>query len=245
MNSGVYTAFSGMQARLNALEVLANNLANLNTTGFKEEKAFFTFFNQSLEGSQGSDSLSETVNRTVQTHTALNLETGSLTATGQDMDIAIEGNGFFVVDTPHGIRYTRNGGLHRNAQSVLSTAEGFPLKGTDDRPISIGPGKIRISTNGTVSEDGTQVGRLKMIAFKDVSALQMEGHSLFVSHANPDAEHPSDATVRSGYLEQSNVNAVSSIAQMVEILRHFESLQKSVDLIMNDINTKAIERLGR
>jgi flagellar basal-body rod protein FlgF len=244
MNSGIYTAFSGMQSKMDALEVLANNLANLNTTGFKEEKAFFTLLNQSINASTGSDNLTQAINQTVQTQTALNVAAGSLTHTGGNLDVAIEGNGFLVVDTPRGIRYTRNGSL-QVAQSVLATSEGFPIKGDNDRAIPLGPGNIQISGDGAVSVDGAIVGRLKVVAFEDVSKLQNEGNSLFVSSANPASERPSGATIRSGYLEQSNVNAIYSITQMVDILRHFESIKKSVDLIMNDINAKAIDRLGR
>jgi flagellar basal-body rod protein FlgF len=245
MDSGIYTAFSGMQSKMDALEILSNNLANLNTTGFKEEKAFFTLLNQSLEGLKGSGNLNEVINQSVQTRTALNVASGSLTHSGGELDIAIKGNGFLAVDTPRGIRYTRNGSLHLNDQSQLATSEGFPIKGDNDSAISIGPGTIQIRKDGAVSVNGAQVGRIKVVAFENVSMLQKEGNSLFVSRANPAAERPSDATIEWGYLEQSNVNAVSSIVQMVDILRHFESIKKSVDLIMNDINTKAIERLGR
>jgi flagellar basal-body rod protein FlgF len=245
MDSGIYTAFSGMQSKLDALDVLSNNLANLNTTGFKEEIAFFTFLNQSLEGSKGSENLNEAINQSILTQTALNVASGSLTPSGRDLDIAIEGNGFLAVDTPRGIRYTRNGSLHLNAQSLLATSEGFPIRGDNNSAISIGSGKIEIGKDGAVSVDGAQVGRIKVVAFEDVSTLRKEGNSLFASRANPAAELPSDATIRSGYLEQSNVNAVSSIVQMVDLLRSFESIKKSVDLIMNDINSKAIDRLGR
>jgi flagellar basal-body rod protein FlgF len=245
MDSGIYTAFSGMQSKMDALAILSNNLANLNTTGFKEEKSFFSLYVQSLGGSKGSENLNEVVNQSVQTQTALNFASGSLTPSGRDLDIAIEGNGFLAVDTPRGVRYTRNGSLHLNAQSLLATSEGFPIRGDNNGAISIGPGKIEINKDGAVSVDGTQVGRIQIVAFKDVSTLQKEGNSLFVSRANPDVERPSDATIRSGYLEQSNVNAMSSIVQMVDILRHFESIKKSVDLIMNDINAKAIDKLGR
>jgi flagellar basal-body rod protein FlgF len=245
VNNGIYTAYSGMQAQLDALEILSNNLANLNTTGFKEENAFFTCLKQSMDGSQGSGNLNETINQSVQTRGALNISGGSLTPTNRDLDIAIAGNGFLAIETPRGIRYTRNGSLHQNAQSVLATSEGFPVMGDNNQAISLGPGKIQIGADGTVSMDGAQVGRIKVVEFDDLSTLQKEGNSLFVSHATATAERGSDATIRSGYLEQSNVNAVSSMVKMVDILRHFESIKKSVDLIMNDINTKSIDKLGR
>jgi flagellar basal-body rod protein FlgG len=241
----MYTAFSGMQSKLDALEILSNNLANLNTTGFKEDNAFFTFMKQSLEGAKGSENLNEVINQSVRTGAALNASSGSLMHSGGELDIAIEGNGFLAVDTPRGIRYTRNGSLHLNAQSQLATSEGFPIMGDNNGAIPIGPGKIQIGTDGAVTVGGTRVGRIKVIAFDDVSTLQKEGNSLFASRANPVAERPSDAAIRWGFLEQSNVNAVSSIVQMVDLLRHFESIKKSVDLIMNDINSKAIDRLGR
>jgi flagellar basal-body rod protein FlgF len=244
VNSGIYTAFSGMQAQLDALDILANNLANVNTVGFKEEKAFFTILTKSLDDPQGSKSLNAAINQSIQTRSAVNADGGSLTETKRNLDIAIEGNGFLAVDTPRGIRYTRNGSLDLNAQSVLTTADGFPVIGDNGSTIKLGPGIKDIKENGAILLNGVEAGRLKVVAFDDLSALQKEGNSLFVSRANPSAERNSNAKIRSGYLEQSNVNAVSSIVQMVDLLRHFESIQKSVNL-MNDINTKAIDKLGR
>jgi flagellar basal-body rod protein FlgF len=245
VNSGLYTAYSGMRAQSDALEILANNLANLNTTGFKEERAFFTLLNQSLNASDQPDNLNTAINRSVMTQTALNSTEGSLSFTNGDLDLAITGNGFLVVDTPQGIRYTRNGNLHRNAQSILTTSEGFTVQGADGKPITLGPGKIHIGEDGSVSIENKPVNRLKIVAFDDLSGLQKEGNSLFVMKEGKSLAKPSDAKVQSGYLEQSNVNAVSSVVRMVDILRHFEAIQKSVNLLMNDINSKAIERLGR
>jgi len=245
MNSGVYTAYSGMKAQLDALEILANNLANLNTTAFKEEEAFFTYLNQSLDAFQGSDDFSATVNRSVLAQGALNGAEGSLTSTNRELDIAIAGNGFLVVETPRGVRYTRNGSLHLNAQSVLTTSDGYPVLGANSRAITLGPGKIQIGEDGVISLDDTQVNRLKLVAFDDLSKLSREGSSLFMSPSNQDAEKISNAAIKSGYLEQSNVNAVSSIVRMVNILRQFEAIQKTINLEMNDMNTKAIDKLGR
>jgi flagellar basal-body rod protein FlgF len=235
-----------MQAQLDALQILANNLANINTTGFKEEKAFFTFLNQSLESSPGADDLTETINRSVLARGTMNAAEGSLNPTNRELDIAIEGNGFLVVQTPGGIRYTRNGSLHLNAQSVLTTSDGFPVLGSaTGLPITLGPGKISINEDGEVSLDDAKIDRLKVVTFDNLSALEKEGNSLFISRAGQNSEKKSDAKIRSGYLEQSNVNPVSSVVQMVEILRHFEAIQKGVDLIMNDINGKVIDKLGR
>ena len=245
MNSGLYTAYSGLRAQSDALEVLANNLANVNTTAFKEERAFFALLHQSLETPNESGSLSTAINSSVLAYKALNPAEGSLNFSGRDLDLAIVGNGFLVIDTPQGTRYSRNGSLNLNAQSVLTTSEGFPVTGTSGLPIKLGAGKIQISEDGEVWLGNTRIDRLKIVSFDNLSTLEKEGNSLFLSREGQASEKPSTATIKSGYLEQSNVNPVSSIVKMVEILRHFEAIQKSVSLLMNDINSKAIEKLGQ
>ena len=245
MNSGIYTAYSGLKAQSDALELLSNNLANINTTAFKEETAFYTYLNQAAGSSQQNADLNSTINQSIRIGSIVNSESGSMSATGREMDIAIEGNGFLVVNTPRGIRYTRNGTLNLNAQSVLVASDGSPLIGESKKPITLGPGKIAIGENGEVFLDDVQIDRLKVVTFESVSSLQKEGNSFFRSQGDRSLEKNSDARIKSGYLEQSNVNPVSSIVRMVEILRHFEAIQKSVNLVMNDINTKAIEKLGR
>jgi flagellar basal-body rod protein FlgG len=234
-----------MRAQSDALDILSNNLANANTAGFKEEKAFFSLLDQSLHPSGEPQAMGIAINSSVLAGKALNMSEGSLSLTGRELDIAIAGIGFLVVDTPQGIRYTRNGSLHLNAQSVLTTSENFPVLGISGKKITLGPGKIQISNNGQVSLENTQVDRLKIVTFDDLSTLEKQGNSLFVARGAPNSEKPSDAAIQSGYLEQSNVNTVSSIVQMVQTLRHFEAIQKSVSLLMNDINSKAIEKLGR
>jgi flagellar basal-body rod protein FlgF len=253
LNSGLYTAFSGMQAQLDALEILANNLANVNTTAFKEQNSFITQLNKSVESMDQSGELARTVNQSVMTRAATNMMEGSLAPTHRDLDVAIEGNGFLVVQTPNGIRYTRNGNLHVNSNFVLTTSDGFPVLGADkNQPISVGPGIVKINKDGEVSlkdkedsPESNRMGRLKIVAFEDLSLLKMEGNSLFSGPGDSGAEKQSNAKIKAGFLEQSNVNAVSSVVKMVSVLRHFEAIQKSINLMMNDINAKAIDKLGR
>jgi flagellar basal-body rod protein FlgF len=242
VNSGIYTAYSGLKAQVDALDLLANNLANLNTPGFKEEMAFFTVLNAAGEIPQAE--LNSTVNRSVMTRGTVNPTEGSLNPTNRDLDIAIEGQGFLVVQTPHGIRYTRNGSLKLDGHGVLTTMEGAPVLGTEGRPITLGPGKISIGEDGTVAWNEALAGRLKVITFDDFTKLEKEGSSLLVSRAGREQEKNADAKIKSGYLEQANVNAVSSVVRMVEIMRRFEAIQKSI-VVMNDINSKSIEKLGR
>jgi flagellar basal-body rod protein FlgG len=244
MNSGIYTAYSGLRAQMDALDVLANNLANVNTAGFKEDNAFFTLLQQSISQSADPEPLNSTINESVITKAAVNPSAGSLRLTNRDLDVAIEGDGFLVVQTPGGTRYTRNGSLRLNEKSVLVTSDGFPVLGVTGRPITLGPGKIQISQDGQVSLNAVPVDSLKLVKFDDISALKKEGNSLFVQQAGVNAEKPSNAKISSGFLEESNVNSISALVRMVEIMRHFEALQKSVNLVMNEMNQKSIDNLG-
>jgi flagellar basal-body rod protein FlgF len=245
MNSGIYTAYSGMKAQADALEILSNNLANANTTAFKEDTAFYTYLNESAGSLKQRADLNNTINGSVKIGSFVNSEMGAMSATSRELDLAIEGNGFLVVNTPNGIRYTRNGSLNLNSKSVLVAVDGSPVLGMSGKPITLGPGKIAIGEKGEVFLDKTQIDCLKVVTFDKLSSLQKEGNSLFKSQADRSLEKGSDAKIKSGYLEQSNVNPVSSIVRMVEILRHFEAIQKSINLVMNDMNAKAIEKLGR
>lgn len=245
MNSGIYTAYSGLRAQMDALDMLANNLANVNTTGFKEDSAFFTLLQQSKDQPPQTDPLNATINQSVLAQAAMNPTAGSLRLTNRDLDVALEGDGFLVVQTPGGTRYTRNGSLRLNEKSVLSTSDGFPVLGATGQPITLGAGKIHIGEDGSVSLDGAPVDRLKAVRFDNVSTLQKEGGSLFaVKPGVQSPEKPSNAKISSGYLEESNVNAVASVVRMVEVMRHFEALQKSVSLMMNEVEQKSIEKLG-
>jgi flagellar basal-body rod protein FlgF len=241
MNSGIYTGYSGLRAQMNALEILSNNLANVNTTGFKEEKPFYTMVNQSL---QAAGQLEHAINgQAVLSRGSMNAANGALVLTNGELDVALAGPGFLAVQAPQGIRYTRNGALHRDARSTLCTADGHPVLG-ENGPIVLGPGKVTINEQGDVFAGEARVGRLRIAAFDNPQLLLREGNSLMLP---PYGQAPAAAgtTVRQGYLEQSNVNPITSVVGLVGIMRHFEAIQKSMNLLMNDINAKSIERLGR
>jgi flagellar basal-body rod protein FlgF len=244
VNNGIYTAYSGMKAQMEALDLLANNLANINTTGFKEQKAFYTLLNDSQSGTQAP------LESAVQSHAVLaeaafNLANGSLLETGRELDVALAGPGFLTVQTPAGLRYTRNGNLQTNASSQLVTVEGFPVLG-ERGAITLGPGKVEISEQGEVVVDGRQVDRLKMATFDNSVRLMREGDTLLAAPQGAPESRPADATaVKQGFLEQSNVNPVLSTVRMVEIMRHFEAIQKCMSMISNVVDAKSIEKLSR
>ena len=245
MNSGIYTAYSGMKAHSDALDIAANNLANINTIGFKSDRSFNTLLRESIADSGSPAEIGQTVNRSIRTDRSINYSDGVIASTGRDLDVAIRGDGFLTVQTARGERYTRNGNMHLDANSTLRTADGNPVIGVSGRPITLGPGEIQISDNGSVRLNGNEVDRLKVVVFQDISQLEKEGESLFFSKGGQAPTVRTDAVVRSGYLEQANINAVRSMVDMISIMRQFEAIQKSVAHEMNDMNSKVIERLGR
>jgi flagellar basal-body rod protein FlgF len=233
-----------MRAQMTALDLVSHNLANVNTTGFKEGRAFFTLLNQTLNNPDSSRLDAVINNQVVLAEGALNESDGSLVATNRDLDVALTGNGYLTVQTPRGLRYTRDGSLVIGKEDILRTRDGYAALG-EDGPIQLGPGKVRIDEQGGVYLNGNLVGRLKLVGFSDPRALQREGSSLMAPAGDKVQASPAKPEVRQGYLEQSNVNAVASVVGMIGILRHFEAIQKSVNLLMNDVNAKAIDRLGR
>ncbi len=164
MNTGVQAASSGMKAQIEALDILANNLANLNTNGYKEQKAFFSILSESAAA--GSDDDPSNV-RSVSAQGALNLADGSLQPTGRDLDVALVGEGFFAVQTPQGIRYTRNGSLRLNEKGELVVSGGYPVLDDSGGKMTIGPGKLNITEKGIVYSGNRKVGQLRLVTFEE------------------------------------------------------------------------------
>jgi flagellar basal-body rod protein FlgF len=245
VNNGIQAAAIGMKAQIDALDILANNLANLNTSGYKEQKAFFTILSEASSGSPAEDDDDPSKIRSSSAQSALNLTDGSLQGTGRDLDIALVGEGFLVVQTPQGLRYTRNGSLGLNGKYDLVFDGKYPVLDDKGGRITVGPGKINITDTGMVYADTRKIAQLKLVTFEQPAMLVREGNSLSAPPESNPTPKPAKAQVRQGFLEQSNVNAVAAIVEMVGIMRRFESVSKSVNLLINDLDAKSIEKLGR
>lgn len=208
-------------------QVLAHNLANADTPGFKAERVFARL----IEG-EG-----------VVARTATDQSQGTLTPTGRPLDLAIDGPGFFVVDTPDGDRLTRGGAMHVDDVGRLVTAAGHPLLG-EQGPIVVPPGAVEIDASGTVSVDGREVARLRMEAVPADVSLVRESGGLY----RPDAlRMPLDASqrrVRQGHLEESNVSPIESLVDMITVQRSFAAVQNSVR-VMDDVMGTIANDLGR
>lgn len=232
-----YIALSGMRARLDQLDRLAADLANSATAGYKGER--ITHMQEPRPSFQ--DSLDSAIDVSTSGR-RLDTAAGAIEATGRDLDVAIEGQGFFEVQTPAGPRYTRNGHFSRTADGTLTTDDGSPVMG-ENGPIQLGSGMVSIGEDGTVRAGDGVVGRLKMVAFADPGQLTQEGGSRL--DAGGQAPLPASGVVRTQALERSNVSVVSHVAELTTVTRAFEALQKSMSVLMNDIDGRAIDSFGR
>lgn len=238
MAGGAYSALSGMRTRLDELDRIASDLANVSTAGYKTERARTL----TVERDQFGPMLDSAVD-VVGGGQKVDFKPGVMATTGNPLDVAIEGRGFFAIETPAGVRYTRNGGFVRRADGLLTTAEGEPVLGDGGGEIKLGQGAVAIDADGTVRTGNTVAGQLQVAAFAD-SDLVRESGARF--RAIPGAEPQEfEGTIVGGALEQSNVSMIDRMVALTEVSRSFDLLQRGVSTLMNDLDAKAIQDLGR
>jgi flagellar basal-body rod protein FlgF/flagellar basal-body rod protein FlgG len=243
MDSGFYAACAGLLAQTDALDMTANNLSNLSTTGYKGQLQFY----RSLEATMGKHHLSP-LNQAVNDFgvlggEAVDLKTGEFQKTGNNLDLAIEGSGFFVVKTPAGIRYTRNGSFHTDAAGRLLTATGDQLMGQQD-PVVLPSGTIAISSDGTVSQQGAVVANLKLVTFKPGTSLKSEGDSYYQAPAGSE-QTADDPRLSQGMLESSNTNPVTGVVSLMTLQRHAQLLEQAVSIFHSVFNNAPGQDLSR
>ena len=238
MPGGTYSALSGMQARLTELDRLASDLANVGTAGYKTERdAKFA-----TERERFTAALDSAVDVTT-AGSRIDFRQGTIATTGRDLDVAIKGNGFFVVETPNGPRYTRNGSFTRQHDGTLTTMDGYPVLG-EGGPITVtGNGAVTIGEDGTIRAGRVDAGKLQIVDFAD-GELERDSGARFRATAGA-APTELEARVVGGALEQSNVSVVERVAVMTEVSRSFEALQRGISVLMNDIDGRAISELGK
>jgi len=241
MGSGFYAAFSGLAAKTQELDLLASNLANVSTTGYKGQLPFY----QELEASPHAARLGP-LNRAINDFgilggAAIDLSNGSVENTGNDLDVALEGSGFLTAQTQAGVRYTRNGSMKIGVNGDLETQSGDPVLGQQG-PIQIPSGKISISADGTISQNGAVVDKLRIADFPPGTQLAAEGNSYYSA---PDgSEQPAaDPRVRQGAIEASNLNAVEGTVSLIELQRQMELMQNALTIFHNDFNQPAAQTL--
>ncbi len=246
MNSGLYTAFSGLIARYDTLNVIANNLANVNTNGYKEDRLFFKLYDNALRGNSGNQ-IENAINSGLTTESgAINLTNGITVQTGNNLDLALVGKGFFVIQTPNGVRYTRNGNLTIDSTSKLTNQDGLPVLGENGKPITLPNKHVDIDSQGNISQDATPLSKIKLVDFSNPSGLQKEGNSLFKLVDSSIKEiTPGGLEVKQGFLEKSNVDPINTMIDMIEASRQFQFLTKSIEMLMTEVNLRVIDQVAK
>ena len=243
MDSGYYAAFAGLLARSQALDVAAGNLANAGTAGYRAER---DYFRSAILGQTALDSrLDTTVNAFgVLGGSRLDLSQGALTPTGNPLDLAIEGEGFFRIETKQGVRYTRNGQFERAQDGTLTTQSGESLLDASGKSIRVPAGEIGVGTDGAVSVNGAVAGRIALAGFASGAAIEAEGANRY---AVADGAQPGAATgvIHQGSLEASNQDVVGGSLTLVLMQRQAEMMQKAVSIFSNDFDRTASEDLPR
>jgi flagellar basal-body rod protein FlgF len=247
MIKGIYSATSGMLAEAMRTDTISNNLANVNTPGYKKDVVVTKDFASTLIerindgneapviGSMGVGVIVDEV-KPVQTQ-------GPIRQTGNPLDVAVEGKGYFVVQTPNGIRYTRNGTFTQNSQGELVTQDGFRVLGSNSRPIQLNGSKVAITGEGNVLIDNVQTNTLQYVEFTNEKQLDKEGYSLYSA---PNGVQPQKATgrLRQGYLEMANVNVVSEMVNLISNYRAYEVNGKTVQA-HDQLLQKAVNEVGK
>lgn len=238
MDNATYTALTRQSGLMNEMRVVANNIANLSTTGFRSEGVIFAEHIKALGPNDPSLSMA-----TASARQTL-LAQGTLTQTGGSFDLAIEGDGFFLVETPGGERLTRAGAFTPNENGDLVTPEGFRVLDAGGTPVFVpqGAGPVGIAPDGTISAGGQPVGQIGLVNPSNILGMVREDGVRF--RADDGFEPAVEGRMLQGFVEESNVNPVLEITRMIEVQRAYELGQSFLDKEDERIRS-AIRALGK
>ena len=235
------TAASGLQSRMEALDLVANNLANTTTGGFKLDREFYSVFTAADEDGDGASTKLPLIQKQW-----TDFSQGVLTPTGNALDLALSGKGFFAVNGPSGPLYTRNGSFQLSPSGQLTTSDGYAVRDISGQPIqSQSQAPLEVGADGSITQGGQALGQLQVVDFPDPSVLQKLGNSYFMP-GNPKTVPvlATDTTVQQGKTENSNVAPAESAVRLVGLMRQFEMLQKAIT-ITTDMNKQALTEVAR
>lgn len=247
MNRGIFTIASGALAALARMDAVAQNLANVNTAGYKAEHPEFRLREFGTDGvhTAANAIVGKAAGEVVEVERVRDFSQGPLQQTGNPLDVAITGDGFFVVNTANGERYTRSGNFSTDAEGYLVTGTGQRVQGTGG-DLQVKGNKIVIGADGNVQVDGRQAGALKLVGFGKTPALLPEGAGLF--KATPAAkQEPIDtanASITQGAVEGANIDAIGGMVELVDVSRGYEQYMKALER-MDQLTQKSINELGR
>jgi len=250
MSDGIYTALSGSLAQQHSLDVIANNVANASTAGFRGDRVVF---GEMLAGAQAQtapiDPRQPKAERTDQfvrvEQNQLDQTRGMMKQTGGKLDLALNSDGFFNVRTPQGDRLTRAGNFMMREDGQLSTTDGFAVLGEDDKPIGFPRDvkEIQIEQDGTVRADGLDIGKLSIKNVSDPTQLLREGTTTYAVKPGTSVVDAENVQIAQGMLEASNVNPVNGLNDLITVNRTFDALQRVIQTFQQ-IDQRTAKDLG-
>jgi flagellar basal-body rod protein FlgF len=243
MDNALYVGLSRQMTLRRELDIVANNIANANTTGFKVEELMVRTEPAKPARTNGG---SYPVKFVLDDGVARDFGQGALTQTGGDFDLAIEGQGFFKVSTAGGERYTRDGRFTMAPDGKLVTQNGAAVLDEGGGEILIDPlkGPVTFGKNGTVSQGAELLGKIAVVRPTDLASFRKDGDNLYRNTTNDTPQAAPDAKVHQGMLEASNVQSITQITKLIEVSRAYESVAKMMDQT-SELSRSAVERLGK
>ncbi len=245
MSQALYAAVSGAYNTQLRLDILTNNLANVNTVGFKEDKLYFHLPEADEEPKTLQEGEGFSISPPAQPYdTRTDFTPSPLRPTGNVLDMALEGEGFFCVQTPQGTEYTRRGDFSLTQDGKLITKEGYPVLGKKGEIVLQGR-KITVNETGEISVDGNPVDTLKVVGIKQPDMLKKVSSTLFAPENEGAGEKEIKAfKIKQGFLETSGVNGVRTMTEMIEVMRGYESYQKVIQFL-SEATKKSINEVGK
>ncbi len=246
MNQALYAAVSGASNSQMRLDVLTNNLSNVNTVGFKEDKLYFHIPDRKEDSRMSQKAAGFTMSPPSEPYeTRTDFSPSPLRPTNNVLDMALEGEGFFCVQTPEGKQYTRRGDFSLTESGKLITKAGYPVLGKNGEIVLTGKKNITVNETGEISVDGNPVDTLQVVGIGKPEMLQKVSGTLFRSPGGQvDEKEVKNLKIKQGFLETSGVNGVKTMTEMIDVLRGYESYQKIIHFL-SDVSKKSINDVGR
>jgi flagellar basal-body rod protein FlgF len=231
------SAVIGLFRQQRRYELISNNLSNVQTPGFKKDApVFHQVFSEALNPSLTALSSDSEISQTL-------FSQGEIQRSGNLLDLAIEGEGFFKIKTPEGIRYSRNGNLRLTQEGVLVQSNGFPVLGKNGE-ITLKGSKVAVEKDGTIKVDGETQDQLALVTFADLKGLLKQGKSLFKLETEQEEKAAEGGQILQGAQEGSNVNSMEEMVQLIDALRSFEACHKVVQ-VQDEMNARAVNDLAK
>jgi len=227
MDTTSYVALSRQDALQKQIDVIANNMANLNTVGFKSEEMMVA--QADVKTKSDTTPFGRQVSFVRDLGTVRDPKEGPMTKTGAPLDVAIHGSGYFTLDSPGGARYTRAGHFRLDENGMIVSGEGLPVMQANGTPIIVAPNEaqINIANDGTVSTENGQIGQMRIVAFDNEQDLKKAGDGTYIT--NDTANTVARPQLTQGMLEDSNVEAISQMTSMLTVMRSYQSIQNILD----------------